>query len=150
MNATKTRFGAVRAMSAGEIDELLNHGRWGVLALISGGEPYAVPVSYGWDGCCFFIAMLPGGRKASALAENPAACFTVVDSEPGAPWRSVVAHGRGSWVEDLPGKIAAFVALRRQHGKGEGPSLVEAARLAAQALILRIKPDILSGRTKSE
>ena len=36
-------------MSADEIDDFLGHNETGVLSAVLDGEPYSIPVSYGYD-----------------------------------------------------------------------------------------------------
>ncbi len=58
--------------------ELLEKGEYGILSLLSNGEPYAVPMSYlVWKGRVYFHSALEG-RKMEALECGTRAQLTVV------------------------------------------------------------------------
>ena len=71
-------------LEPGEIDETLTRNGVGTLALVDGDQPYAVPMSFGYD-----------GRKERCVDSNPNAGFTVYEhtSESAGTWRSVVITG---------------------------------------------------------
>ncbi|MCU0233757.1 MAG: pyridoxamine 5'-phosphate oxidase family protein [Thermoanaerobaculales bacterium] len=47
------------------------------LAFACGGEPYLVPVSFGYDGQALYFHSAPSGRKLEFIAANPRVCFEV-------------------------------------------------------------------------
>ena len=48
---------------------LLRKGEYGVLSMVDGGVPYAVPVSYVWDGqSSVYVHCAPEGRKLRCLS----------------------------------------------------------------------------------
>lgn len=58
---------------------LLRNGEYGVLSLVDGGVPYAVPVNYVWDGAsALYLHCAPEGRKLRCIARNGNASFCVV------------------------------------------------------------------------
>ena len=91
-----------------DIDGILRAGRFVVVALADGDEPYAVTLSYGYDAekrrLCFHAAT--AGRKLDIIARNPLACATVVVDngykvgECAHPYRSVVMTGRMRALEE--------------------------------------------------
>ena len=142
-----TNSHGTRCMQDDELRQFLATQRWAVFATSAGARPYAVPVSYGYDGRHFFVATGPG-RKASALEENSNVCLTITDIRPdGKAWRSAVVTGRAEWVGDLRGRIAAFDVLRRQTGAVLPRSPGELLKLA-RASVLRIVADEVTGRAK--
>jgi nitroimidazol reductase NimA-like FMN-containing flavoprotein (pyridoxamine 5'-phosphate oxidase superfamily) len=45
------------------------------LALCKDGQPYLVPLSFGYDGACLFFHTAGEGMKLDYLAANPRVCF---------------------------------------------------------------------------
>ncbi|HET9983784.1 MAG TPA: pyridoxamine 5'-phosphate oxidase family protein [Longimicrobiales bacterium] len=135
-----------RALSRQEIDALIRRQGWGVLATSVEDRPYAVPVVYAYDGDGFVIANAPG-KKATNLAANPFVCLTITDvKDPAVGWSSVVVLGRARPIERLAERLAAFELLRRQRRSGGSPRLRDAA-LLARAIVVRIEPEEITGRT---
>lgn len=61
-----------------EARQIVARNFWGVLSTVGpDGQPYAVPVTYGFDGA--FYAVLRDGRKLENIRANPSVCITVVE-----------------------------------------------------------------------
>lgn len=88
------------------LSEIMRGGKYAVIGLCRGGEPYVVALSYGYDqaGHCLYFHSAPTGLKLAFLKENPEACATVIEdrgylrNECGHRYRSVVLRGRMSVV----------------------------------------------------
>lgn len=141
------RFGS-KELDAAEVEALLRRGWWGTLATSADGDPYGVPVVYGYDGEAFYVASTPG-RKTRNIKANDRVCLTVVDVGDGpGEWTSVIVHGRAEFVADTRGYFAAVRALRRQVGR-RGKVTVDDAKRMARAKVIRIVPSEVTGRTKA-
>jgi nitroimidazol reductase NimA-like FMN-containing flavoprotein (pyridoxamine 5'-phosphate oxidase superfamily) len=83
-------------MSRAETDALLARNETGVLSLARGDEPYAIPISYGYDPetRTFFLRLVstPESEKREFLSSSPAVRL-VVSEETEPEYRSVVAQG---------------------------------------------------------
>ena len=83
------------AMDDTEIDALLGTGGAGVIAFANDDEPYAVPISYGYDADAgaFYIrcAFAPESTKREFVDDGVTASLVVTDDTGG--WRSVVVRG---------------------------------------------------------
>lgn len=83
-------------MSRAETDALLARNETGVLSLARGDEPYAIPISYGYDAetRTFFLRLVstPDSEKREFLSSSPAVRL-VVSEETEPEYRSVVAQG---------------------------------------------------------
>ncbi|MBA3890537.1 MAG: pyridoxamine 5'-phosphate oxidase family protein [Gemmatimonadaceae bacterium] len=91
---------------------------WGILATVSAGRPYAVPVGYALGDDCVFVAS-GSGQKLMNLEANPVACLTVCDVDTYDSWRSVVIQGAATEVVGPMARtpaIAAFVMQRSPRG----------------------------------
>ena len=91
----------------------------GVLALLGdGGWPYAVPLSYAFDGEKLYFHCAREGHKLDAIRREARASFCVVDRDEVVPaeyttyFRSAIAFGRVRVIEDEVQKRAAAISRR--------------------------------------
>lgn len=90
----------VGSMDQSEVVSFIKDGPAGVLALVDGDKPYAVPLEHHFDGKTLsFITSARKGRKNSCIENNANACYVIYESrrekpEKAAPCRSVVIEGR--------------------------------------------------------
>ncbi|WP_136718431.1 pyridoxamine 5'-phosphate oxidase family protein [Halorientalis salina] len=96
----------MRRLNQDEIDEILVRKGIGVLAMIDGNQPYAIPISFGYDSEQMVFPMQWGGgynsRKDEAINSNSNVCLTVYeqDSDDDTVWRSVVITGKIYEIEE--------------------------------------------------
>lgn len=105
-----------QAISYQESAGILETGSFGVLA-VSGDEgyPYAVPLSYVFDRDCetIYFHCAVSGHKLDAINNSAKVSFCVVDQDQVVPeeyttyYRSVIAFGKISVIEDDAEKMAA-------------------------------------------
>jgi len=97
---------------------VLNRGTAGVLALSGDdGYPYAVPLSYVYDGSKIYFHGAKAGHKVDAIRRCEKASFCVVDQDQVVPeeytsyFRSVIVFGALRIVEDDAEKLEAIKKL---------------------------------------
>jgi nitroimidazol reductase NimA-like FMN-containing flavoprotein (pyridoxamine 5'-phosphate oxidase superfamily) len=137
---------APRELSPEQISSFLRSRSWGLLSTTESGgaAPYAVPVSFGWDGEAVFLACSPG-RKTDNLERFPGACLTVVEASSGALWTSVVVRGSVEWVTGPVDRVRAAGWIHRQRGQTVDPQdLLRFGR----ARIASLHPVEISGRSR--
>lgn len=107
-----------QALSMEEIAAVLNRGTAGVLALSGDdGYPYAVPISYVFDGDKIYFHCARAGHKLDAIRRNAKASFCVVDQDQIVPeeyttyFRSVIVFGAIRVMEDEAAKRSAIEKL---------------------------------------
>ncbi len=143
----QSRFKASRPMDAEGVKRCLEANRWGTLALVDGGRPYAIPTIFGWNGEDLYIVG-SSGRKIGAIEACSSACFTVTEvKEGGHRWRSVVVEGTAEFVEDVPGKVTALLALRSHLLKEVRRVTMSDVAQLAHARVIRIRPVSVTGRS---
>lgn len=105
-------------LSKADSDEILYRNSAGVLALAGdGGYPYAVPVSYVYDGNRIYFHSAKSGHKIDALQREPRVSFCVVDEDHIVPeeyttyFRSVIAFGTVRIMESEEEKRRAIEKL---------------------------------------
>lgn len=116
-----------------------------VMATVADGQPYAVPIIYGYEDRTFYSVLSPG-RKVKNLEQNPNVCLTIVQTEDTARrWRSVVATGKASWVEGVLNLGRALNVIRKQY---PGNPVRSGAGLGALKgfHMLRVDVEELTGR----
>lgn len=86
---------------------ILTRGSSGVLALLGdGGYPYAVPLSYVYNGSKLYFHCAKAGHKLDAIRREPKASFCVIDKDELVPqqyttyFRSVIVFGTLRILED--------------------------------------------------
>lgn len=148
-----------QALSMPECTEILARGTSGVLALAGdGGYPYAVPLSYVYDGEKLYFHSARAGHKLDAIAREPRASFCVVDRDEVIPeeyttyFRSVIAFGRVRVVEDEAQKRAAIDLLARKYAPDDSAENRERAiaREWKPLCMLEMEIDHLSGKEAIE
>ena len=107
-----------QALSQQEITDILRRGTSGVLALWGdNGYPYAVPISYVYDGGKIYFHSAKSGHKIDAIQRTEKASFCVIDQDLVVPeeyttyFRSVIAFGQIRIIEDDLEKRAAIEKL---------------------------------------
>ncbi len=72
----------MRHMTREEIIDFIKHYTWGTLIGVEpDGRPYAVELSYGFDGTCIHCGSRPGGRMARCIKNNRQVAFKICDSD---------------------------------------------------------------------
>ena len=141
------RFGS-RELDAVDREAVIARNWWGTLATAIDGQPYGVPVVYGYDGEHFYVASA-AGRKVEVVEANPLISLTIVEVSPDASgWSSVIALGCVDFVQDPASYLKALKALRRQRGYTGTVGPKDALRMA-RARVMRILPAEITGRTKA-
>lgn len=148
-----------QALSAEETAAILRRGTHGVLALAGdGGYPYAVPISYVYDGENLYFHSARAGHKLDAAAREERASFCVVDQSRVVPeentnyFRSAIVFGRIRLVEDEAEVRRAMGRLAAKYA----PESTEERRTAAvekawrSLCVLRLTVEHMSGKEAIE
>lgn len=90
-----------QTLSNNEIDDILYNSTSGVLALDGDNNyPYAVPISYVYDGEKIFFHCAKSGHKLDAIKRNPKASFCIIAADSIVPekyttyYQSVIVFGQ--------------------------------------------------------
>jgi hypothetical protein len=110
-----------------DIDSVIRRSQVCRLGLSEDGQPYIVPMNFGYDGRAVYFHCAREGRKLDMLAKNNAVCLEfdilegMVDSEHACDWgvryQSVIAFGRARVIEDINEKREALAVLMAQYSK---------------------------------
>ena len=101
-----------------ECVEILNRNTSGVLAVLGDeGYPYAVPISYVYDGEALYFHCAKSGHKLDAIKSCDKVSFCVIDRDEVVPqkyttyFRSVILFGRASILNDDEEILSAIEKL---------------------------------------
>lgn len=139
--------------------EILRHGSCGVLALSGdGGYPYAVPISYVYDGEKLYFHSAKSGHKLDAIRREPRASFCVIDRDEIVPeeytsyFRSVIVFGTIRELLDEGEKRAAIEKLAVKYAPEDSAEGRRAAidREWKPLCMLEMTPEHISGKEAIE
>ena len=123
-----------QAMTPEETIAVLERGSSGVLALAGDDDyPYAVPISYVYDGSRLYFHSAVTGHKLDAVKRNCKASFCVVDKDEIIPeeyttyFRSAIVFGRIRVLEDADEKRAAAEKLALKYAPLNGDERLQDA-----------------------
>ncbi len=130
-----------------EVDDFLSARETGVISMARDSDPYAIPVSFGYDSSdrCFYLRLVstPESEKRRYLASSPMVRLVVYD-ESGGEYRSVVV--KGSLEEITREELTAEHV--EQYGDAKRPLFEIWGRDKSEldVELYRIDPDDVSGR----
>ncbi len=126
------------------------------LALADGGEPYVVPLNFGYTHGVFYVHGACEGRRMEILERNNRICIAlhagaevkaaVVPCAFAMTYESVVGFGRAEIVSDLAEKVDGLRSIFRQAGVDPGSLPAFSEEHLAKTLVLRIMAQPLTGK----
>ncbi|MDP6627262.1 MAG: pyridoxamine 5'-phosphate oxidase family protein [Methanopyri archaeon] len=140
-----------------EIESILERATVCRLGMCADGEPYVVPLSFGYvDGRLYFHSASEG-KKLDILRGNGKVCFEVdVDTEVipakspcgwGMRYASVIGFGTASIVEDLDEKRSALDIIMTHYG-GHGANYP--ALMLRKVAIIRVDIENMTGKRSGQ
>jgi nitroimidazol reductase NimA-like FMN-containing flavoprotein (pyridoxamine 5'-phosphate oxidase superfamily) len=136
-----------------DIDDIIKRCRVCRLAMCDDGQPYIVPLNFGYDGRFLFFHTAPEGRKIDIIKRNNRVVFEfdilhdIVTAEQackwGAKYESVMGSGTAEIADDLEAKKEALEWIMRQYGNGAWDFKEE---ILKKTLVLRVRILEISGK----
>ena len=146
-------------VSRKECDTVLYRGTSGVLALAGDdGYPYALPISYVYDGQRLYFHSAKSGHKLDAIRRNPKVSFCVIDQdqimakEYTTYFRSVIVFGTIRILEEDDQKRAAIEKLAIKYAPNDTAQNRQKAidREWSPLCMLEMTPDHIFGKEAIE
>ena len=138
-----------------DIDDIIRRCRVCHLAMCDEGQPYVVPLNFGYDGRFLYFHTAPEGRKIHIIKRNNRVGFEfdilhdIVTAEQackwGAKYESVMGSGTAEIVDDLEAKKEALQLIMRQYGNGTWDFKEE---ILKKTLVLRVRILEISGKAR--
>jgi len=145
--AVATPARVIVPLNEAECRAVLERQRLCVVSVVDDGEPYAVPVFYGFDGRSVYLGVAEG-RKTRALDAGSRVYIVVTEVGPGDAWRSVAIVGRARTLTEATERqeaIDVLVAHNRRVRASSAPRDAAPPRRAG-GRVLRIEDAVITGR----
>lgn len=148
-----------QALTRAECDDILYRGSSGVLALHGDdGFPYAVPISYFYDGAKLYFHCAKTGHKIDAILRSPKASFCVIDQDMVIPekyttyFRSVIVFGNIRIMDDEREMAEHIEKLALKYAPGDSAEnrRNEIEREWSALCMLEMTPEHISGKQAKE
>jgi uncharacterized protein len=91
----------IHEMTQPECRSALAHASVGRLACAHGGQPYVVPIYFGYDGR-YIYGFSTLGQKIEWMRSNPLVCLEIDERSSHDEWMSVIVFGRYEELPQLP------------------------------------------------
>ncbi len=111
-----------------EIESILKNATVCRIGMADGGEPYIVPVCFGYSNGKIYLHSAMSGKKITLLEKNPRCCFEVDQcdgiirgDQPCASemrYQSVIGFGRANIISDSAEKKLGLNCIMRHYGSG--------------------------------
>ena len=144
-------------LSTEDCEAILNRGTSGVLAVSGDGDyPYAVPLSYCYDGEKIYFHCAKTGHKLDAIKRNNKVSFCVIDADDIVPerfttyYKSVVVFGRAHIITDSGDKRRAITALSEKYSPGEKNTQREIEQSWERFCMLELDIEHMTGKAARE
>jgi len=147
-----------QTLSHAMCEEILRRATAGVLAVAGDdGYPYAVPLSFAYEGGRILFHCALTGHKLDAIAREDKVSFCVIDGDQVVPeefttyFRSVIVFGRARILSSEPEKRQALEILADKYSPGLAEERDRAiAEQAARTAVVEIVVEHLSGKEAIE
>ncbi len=140
-----------------QIDEIIWKSRVCRMGLVCDGEPYVVPLCFGYDGAAVYLHMATEGKKLDWLRANPRVCLEwdlLGDILPapeacgwGMAYKSVIAFGMAQELTDEAAKHHALAQIMAQYA-GEERAWSFRPEQLAHTVVVRVKLDEVTGKAR--
>jgi nitroimidazol reductase NimA-like FMN-containing flavoprotein (pyridoxamine 5'-phosphate oxidase superfamily) len=125
------------------------------LGMCDNGQPYIVPLSFGYDGRFLYVHAALAGRKVDILKRNNRICFEFDRLEEVTPaaqacnwsmkYESVIGVGVAEMVEDVDAKMAALNCIMRQYSSSDWTFTEQAVSTTS---VYRIRIEEITGKAR--
>jgi nitroimidazol reductase NimA-like FMN-containing flavoprotein (pyridoxamine 5'-phosphate oxidase superfamily) len=136
-----------------EMEMILNASPVCRLAMVNDGEPYVVPLCFGYRDGSIFIHSAGEGEKIAILRKNPRVCVEtdltagpIPDDNPCAwemRYKSVICWGTAVFLSERIEKQVALDCILEHYGAGPHPFTEE---ILAKVCVIRIDVDRMTGK----
>jgi nitroimidazol reductase NimA-like FMN-containing flavoprotein (pyridoxamine 5'-phosphate oxidase superfamily) len=139
----------MRDMTHTEIIDFIRYFTWGTLIGVENDRPYAVELSYGFDGDYIYCGSMPGGRMARCIQDNRNVAFKICECDWSyARYRAVIVEGRSERMTSRDDIMYAVTQIARQRKLSDNAFAAVVDRLVdnPQSNSLRIPVATIGGK----
>jgi uncharacterized protein len=137
------------------INEIIRRCKVCRIALCENGQPYVLPLNFGYDGKCLYFHSAIGGKKIEIIKKNNRVGFEfdilheIIEAENSCEWgaryESVVGTGTAEVIESQQEKAKALECIISQYG-GSFSEFKDSA--LSSVIIVRVNIVSISGKEK--
>jgi nitroimidazol reductase NimA-like FMN-containing flavoprotein (pyridoxamine 5'-phosphate oxidase superfamily) len=138
-----------------EIDTIIRRARVCRLGLAEDGQPYVIPMTFGYDGRAVYFHCATQGRKLDILRKNPDVCLEfdvseeILEAERACGWgmkyHSVIALGTAVFLETPEEKRNGLRILMAQYSNPNRSFSFPDAALS-RVIVIKVGIDQLTGK----
>ncbi|HEG43991.1 hypothetical protein LCGC14_3039720 [marine sediment metagenome] len=138
---------------AAVIEDILSRAGVCRLGLCDGGQPYVVPVCFGYEDNALYFHCASQGKKLDILRANSNVCFEVdIDCEVvkadkacgwGMKFKSVIGFGKAVFIEDVELKRKGLDVIMRQYSDG---AFEYPAKRIEDIVIIKVEIESMTGK----
>jgi nitroimidazol reductase NimA-like FMN-containing flavoprotein (pyridoxamine 5'-phosphate oxidase superfamily) len=128
------------------------------IAMVDQGEPYIIPLNYGYSDNALYIHSALKGKKMDILKRNNRVCFEIelpaeiIRNELSCDWstksRSVIGYGIVEIITNTEEKKKGLDIIMKHHGKASGNAYKDI--LVDSIVILKLNIDNITGKQLGE
>ena len=136
-----------------EIESIIGRSMVCRLAMTDKGQPYIVPLCFGYKDNTLYFHSAGQGKKLDILKKNNLVCFEFdIDCEPikedkacdwGMKYKSVVGFGKASFIKDFESKCKALDVIMQQYS---GESFVYPEAKVKNAVVIKVEIENMTGK----
>lgn len=138
------------------IDDIIRRCRVCRLAMCDDGQPYVVPLNFGYDGSFLYFHCTPEGKKIDIIRKNNLIGFEfdilheIVTGKQACDWgakfESVMGTGTAEIIDNVDAKKDALACIMRQYGSDATDFSEEVLK---KTLIFRVQILSISGKARN-
>jgi nitroimidazol reductase NimA-like FMN-containing flavoprotein (pyridoxamine 5'-phosphate oxidase superfamily) len=140
-----------------QIEEIIRCAQVCRLAMVDNGEPYMVPLCFGYADNALYFHTGPQGRKIDVLKKNNRVCFEMdIDCQPKAAetackwsmnYKSVIGFGRATFIDADDEKRKALDLIMQQYAGGYGShDRIFSGEKVDKTLIIKVEIEKITGK----
>lgn len=136
-----------------EIDAIIRRSHVCRLGLSDQGQPYVVPICFGYDGKALYFHCAKEGRKIDISCQNNKVCFEfdivegLIEADQGCDWgiryQSVIGFGTAHLIEDATYKEKALKLLMAQYS---GRTFSFTPKMVNSIIVFKIEIETLTNK----
>ena len=135
------------------IEDILSRATVCRLGLCDGGQPYVVPLCFGYKDNALYFHCAEQGKKLDILRKNNNVCFEVdierelikgkAACEWGMKYKSVIGFGKAVFVEDAESKRKALDIIMQNYSEGAFEYSEEAVK---KTVVIKVEIESMTGK----
>lgn len=135
------------------IENIIAHSSVCRLAMSDDGQPYVIPLCYGYKDNTFYLHSAREGRKLDILRKNDRVCIEIetdcetIRGDDACAWsmkyRCIIGFGRASFIDDDEAKRRAFDVIMGHYTEGHHEYIIKKMK---NTVIIKVVIELMTGK----